>query len=162
MEKIEIFGDFIDDEIQEVDEFDERYLDDIDYYEDNGADGVYINNTYYSYDEYENLSYDDESDYGQWSDDYIDDYYDYYDDKYYKSKYQSTVSNKTIKNLDEGDKEYVKKEPLVITDVSKITAKKLPRLTIEYKQDTRSLLTSKEEKEKSQQKYTMLSEMGKR
>lgn len=102
MEKIEIFGDFIDDEIQEVDEFDERYLDDIDYYEDNGADGVYINNTYYSYDEYENLSYDDECDYGQWSDDYIDDYYDYYDDKYYKSKYQSTVSNKTIKNLDEG------------------------------------------------------------
>ena len=53
MEKIEIFGDFIDDEIQEVDEFDERYLDDIDYYENNEADGVYINNTYYSYDEYE-------------------------------------------------------------------------------------------------------------
>ena len=40
----------------------------------------------------------------------------------------------------------------MITDVSKITAKKLPRLTIEYKQDTRSLLTSKEEKEKKASK----------
>ena len=37
MKKIEIFGDFINDEIQKVDEFDERYLDDIDYYENNEA-----------------------------------------------------------------------------------------------------------------------------
>lgn len=148
MEKIEIFGDFIDDEIQEVDEFDERYLDDIDYYEDNEADGVYINNTYYSYDEYENLNYYDENDYGQWNDDYIDDYDDYYDDKYYSSKYQSTASSKTIKKIDEDDKKEVKKEPLLVTDVNKITVKKLPGLTIEYKQDTRSLLNSKVEKEK--------------
>lgn len=162
MEKIEIFGDFIDDEIQEVDEFDERYLDDIDYYEDNEADGVYINNTYYSYDEYENLSYDDESDYGQWNDDYINDYDDYYDDKYYSSKYQSTVSSKTINKFDEEDKKEVKKEPLLVTDVNKITVKKLPGLTIEYKQDTRSLLNSKEEKEKRQQKYIMLLEMERR
>lgn len=148
MKKIEIFGDFINDEIQKVDEFDERYLDDIDYYENNEADGVYINNTYYSYDEYENLSYDDESDYGQWNDDYIDDYDDYYDDKYYSSKYQSTASSKTIKKIDEDDKKEVKKEPLLVTDVNKITVKKLPGLTIEYKQDTRSLLNSKEKKAK--------------
>lgn len=162
MEKIEIFGDFIDDEIQEVDEFDERYLDDIDYYEDNEADGVYINNTYYSYDEYENLSYDDESDYGQWNDDYINDYDDYYDDKYYSSKYQSTVSSKTINKFDEEDKKEVKKEPLLVTDVNKITVKKLPGLTIEYKQDTRSLLNSKEEKEKKTAKVYYAVRNGKK
>ncbi len=36
----------------------------------------------------------------------------------------------------------------MVTDVNKITVKKLPGLTIEYKQDTRSLLNSKEEKAK--------------
>ncbi len=80
--------------------------------------------------------------------DYIDDYDDYYDDKYYSSKYQSTASIKIIKKIDEDDKKEVKKEPLLVKDVNKITDKKLPGLTIEYKQDTRSLLNSKEKKAK--------------
>ena len=50
----------------------------------------------------------------------------------------------------------------MVTDVNKITVKKLPGLTIEYKQDTRSLLNSKEKKQKRQQKYTMLLEMEER
>ncbi len=50
----------------------------------------------------------------------------------------------------------------MITDVSKITAKKLPRLTIEYKQDTRSLLTSKEEKEKKPAKIYYAVRNGKK
>lgn len=111
--------------------------------------GIYINDTYYEYDEYENLDYDDENDYGQWNDDYFDDYDDYYDDKYYSAKHQSINSkgNKTIKKIEIDKKEEVRKKPLVITDVSKITAKKLPSLRIEYKQDTRLLVTNKEKEE---------------
>lgn len=117
----------------------------------NDDEGVYLNNQYYTYEEYENINYEEENDFGNWEDEYLDDYDDYYDDRYYSSKYHATSGkgNKSIKKIktecedDETQQNTTTKKYRVITDVSKITAKKLPTLTEEYKKDTKSLTENK-------------------